>query len=76
MATISKRVCDRCGREMAYSGWTAKIKGMKRIGCKFILQSLLNGNPTGYLYSDYNYELCSECTKKLEYFLRNENESQ
>lgn len=72
MAKIEKRVCDRCGKEMVYSGWTAKIKNMKRIGCEFILRSLLNGNPDGYSYSDCSYELCSECTLKLKKFLRNE----
>ena len=29
----------------------------------------LNGNPDGYSYTDWDYELCAECTKKLEGFL-------
>lgn len=41
MATICKTVCDRCGKEVHYIGWTSKLK---RIG----LLSILNGNPSGY----------------------------
>lgn len=61
MVKIEKRVCDRCGKETAYSGWTVKI---------FCL--LHNGNPDEYRYSNCSYELCSECTQKLKKFLRNE----
>ena len=40
MATICKKVCDRCGKEIHYIGWTSKLK---RIG----LLSILNRNPSG-----------------------------
>lgn len=26
MATICKKVCDRCGKEIHYIGWTSKLK--------------------------------------------------
>lgn len=64
MATICKTVCDRCGKEVHYIGWTSKLK---RIG----LLSILNGNPSGYDYSHCDYELCRECTKELNDFLKN-----
>ena len=25
MATITQKICDRCGKPMKYVGWTAKI---------------------------------------------------
>ena len=58
MATICKKVCDRCGKQIHYIGWTSKLK---KIG----ILSILNGNPSGY-----DYSLCRECTKELNDFLR------
>lgn len=51
MATICKKVCDRCGKQIHYIGWTSKLK---KIG----ILSILNGNPSGYDYSYCDYELC------------------
>lgn len=48
---------------MFYIGWTSKLK---KIG----ILSILNGNPSGYDYSYCDYELCRECTKELNDFLR------
>lgn len=39
MATICKKVCDRCGKQIHYIGWTSKLK---KIG----ILSILNGNPS------------------------------
>lgn len=70
MATVSYKVCDRCGQKMVYSGWTAKIKGFKKFGLKLNILKLFNGNPDGYSYSERDYELCSDCTKQFEEFIR------
>lgn len=51
MATICKKVCDRCGKQIHYIGWTSKLK---KIG----ILSILNGNPSGYDYSYCDYGLC------------------
>ena len=71
MAIIQKRVCDRCGKELKFLGWTAKIFGLSR---KVFIRKLYNGNPDGYSYYDFDYELCHDCTRKLEKFMRCENE--
>lgn len=75
MATISKRICDRCGADMKYVGWTAKLKNVIKKGGRIKVLKLLNGNPDGYSYVERDYELCAECTKKLEDFL-NKKETQ
>ena len=70
MGRISIKVCDRCGKEMEYSGWTSRvINGVKR-GKRVKIRKYFDGNPDGYSYSDWDYEMCNECTKKLEEFLR------
>ena len=61
MAIISKTVCDRCGKEIKYLGWTSKI---------FRVRKIFNGNPSGYDYSDCTWELCNECTKGLKEFMK------
>lgn len=74
MATIRKNMCDRCGKEIKYVGWTAILKNVfrgkpgkknKRID---VLQ-IYDGNPSGYDYTEYSCELCAECTEKLTDFL-------
>lgn len=70
MATKTTVICDRCKKEIVYKGWTAKIKGLRRI----FIRKLLNGNPNGYSYNEYNVELCHDCIDALEKFLRNESE--
>lgn len=71
MATVTQKICDRCGKTMAYVGWTAKLKNVFKRGKTVKIHKLLNGNPDGYSYSDSYYELCVDCTKKLENFLSN-----
>lgn len=65
MAVIKTRICDRCKRELQYLGWTANIKGFRR----FTVLKLRNGNYNGYSYSDWDFELCADCTKELEKFM-------
>ena len=65
MAEITKHICDRCKKEIKYFGWTALIKKSIRIK----VRKLYNGNHNGCSYSDYDYELCNECTKALGSFL-------
>lgn len=67
MATIKTNICDRCGAEIKHIGWTALLKKPKT---RLRVLELLNGNPDGYSYSEWDYELCADCTKKLGYFLR------
>lgn len=72
MAIISKKVCDRCGKEMVYDGWTGILKNITKKGKKIHIRKIFNGNPDGYSYSDSQIDLCRECAKKLEDFLRGE----
>ena len=64
------KVCDRCGKEVIYRGWTAILKG-KRFEKLGIVQ-MLNGNCDGYHYFEGEYDLCSECSKSFEHWLSNE----
>lgn len=60
MATISKKVCDRCGKEIAYRGWTGILKKYpKRVS----IVKIFNGNLDGYSYTDRDFDLCAECTQ-------------
>lgn len=70
MATLTQRVCDRCGKPMKYIGWTAIIKNIRKRGSDIKILKLHNGNPDGYSYSESEYELCADCTEKLRTFLR------
>ena len=65
MARVTKCTCDRCGKPIKYSGWTALIFRPKKIK----IRQILNGNPSGYAYTDYDFELCRECTKALDKFV-------
>lgn len=69
MATI--KVCDRCRKPIEYIGWTATIKSVFKKEKTFSIFSIFNGNPDGRSYSKDSYELCADCTKKLENFLMN-----
>ena len=60
--------CDRCGKEIRYIGWTAKVR--KNRPNRFRVLNLLNGNPDGYSYSEHDYELCNDCTFELNRFLK------
>lgn len=65
MASKTIHICDRCKKEFNYCGRTVKIKRLR----KFALREILNGNPSGYDYSDNVIELCRECTCELRNFL-------
>lgn len=63
MAEIKTKICDRCGKEMKYLGWTTIFKKFSKMS----YLKILNGNPDGYSYVNYSgKELCAECTKKFE----------
>lgn len=70
MATITKRVCDRCGQEIKYKGWTSVIKNIFKRGSEIVIDEIYDGNPSGYDCENLKYELCAECTEKLKKFLR------
>ena len=74
MATHNFITCDRCGKQFAYRNeqWVAilRVKKLK----PFRVIKLFYGNLSGYDYAEYNYELCGECTKKLDKFFRGETE--
>lgn len=71
MSIVTKTVCDRCGEEIVYRGWTAKFPFVRARKRPFLLKllKLRNGNPSGYDYSEREYELCNKCTFKLNAFL-------
>lgn len=67
---IEKEICDRCGEELKYIGWTARFSLPRKRPSRFNLLKLHNGNPSGYDYSERKYDLCQKCTLKLDAFLR------
>lgn len=69
MGTVLKKVCDRCGSEIRYEGWTAILRNAIKKKSWLRVVKILNGNPDGYGYTEQDYELCAGCTKKLEDFL-------
>lgn len=50
------------------------MKNVFKKGSQIQVLKLLNGNPDGYSYAEHEYELCAECTKKLEDFLNRKEE--
>ena len=70
MATITQKVCDRCGKPLGYNGWTAKIKNAFKRGKRVKITEYFNGNPDGYSYVNSEYEMCADCTRRLKIFLR------
>ena len=64
MAEIKTKVCDRCGKEIKYKGWTTLFKKVTPT-LEMSFYKLLNGNPGGYCYFREGGELCSECTEKF-----------
>ena len=59
-------ICDRCKKEISYIGKTTVIKGLRKKVRKFRFRYLLDGNHSGYLYLDQDFELCSDCTRAFE----------
>lgn len=70
MATIKKKICDRCGKEMVYSGWTAFVHPARRMK----ITEIFNGNPTGYDYSTDYVELCADCTRSYKRWFKDLSE--
>lgn len=70
MSRVIKNICDRCGKPIKYSGWTALIFRPQKLK----IRQILNGNTSGYAYTDYDLELCRECTRKLNKFLFGEGD--
>ena len=62
--------CDRCGKRFEYRNemWATflKVKKPKKIR----VLKLFYGNQTGYDYAEYDYDLCGECTEKLDEFMK------
>lgn len=69
MSRETRIVCDRCGEEIKYVGWTSKLPFARKRPVRFKLLKLLNGNMDGYSYSECEYELCNKCTFELRIFL-------
>lgn len=70
MSREIKTICDRCGEEIVYRGWTSKLRFARKFPFRFRILKLNNGNPSGYDYSELDCELCAKCTMKLSAFLR------
>lgn len=70
MTTQKYIKCDRCGKQFEYRNekWAAIIRARKLK--KFRVIKLLYGNLSGYDYTQEDYDLCGECTKKLREFLK------
>lgn len=69
MATLTERICDRCGKPLKYIGWTATLRNVFKRGKTVKITKLYNGNLDGYSYLESQYELCADCTKELKVFL-------
>lgn len=72
MSKIEQIVCDRCGKPFEYrfsdvAGYF--IKGIK-VRNFFYFRKLFYGNSSGYEYMDHAFELCADCTNKLDEFLK------
>lgn len=71
MAIKTITICDRCKKEISYIGKTTVIKRLRKKIRKFRFRYLLNGNRDGHSYIDQDFELCSDCTRAFERFLKN-----
>jgi hypothetical protein len=69
MATHKFITCDRCGKQFEYANekWATILRAMKLK--KFRATKLFYGNPSGYDYSEYSFDLCRECSDALDKFL-------
>ena len=76
MATHKYITCDRCGKQFEYrnEAWAAILRATKLK--KFRVIKLFYGNLSGYDYTESVYELCDECTKKLDKFMRGEQNNE
>lgn len=67
---VEKTICDRCGEEIKYQGWTAKLRFSNKKPFRLFITKIRNGNQSGYDYSEQQCELCNKCTLKLSVFLQ------
>ena len=67
--------CDRCGKpfEYRFSKWAGYFKHGIRKENKIHFHAMSYGNPDGYSYNDYRYDLCADCTEKLLQFVQSKN---
>lgn len=73
MGRIYTDVCDRCGKPLnKKEGWTSRLKfwPKKKINRKVYLSTYFCGNNSGYDYTENEWELCDDCTRKLIDFLK------
>lgn len=64
-------VCNRCGKPIVYKGLTSKIEARKaRLKPVLSIISIWNGGVDPYAYTSENIELCRDCTKKFEEFMK------
>lgn len=64
---VEYKVCDRCKKKIEYKGWTGIFKRpLKNVK----LRKLYYGNISGYDYSDNEIEICADCVKSFEKWLK------
>lgn len=75
MTTHKYITCDRCGKQFEYrhEKWASILRAKKLK--MFRITKLFYGNLSGYDYAECSYELCGECTKKLDEFMRGEQDA-
>ena len=75
MSVTTIKVCDRCGKPFEHSKckWSGYFKYGIRKENRMHFHAMSHGNPDGYSYCDYRYDLCRECTEKLMEFLQSKD---
>lgn len=68
MAIETRYICDRCKREIEKNRIGVGLLFPQRKRFKLVCQ--LNGIDEEYITTNEVYELCSKCTKKLEFWLK------
>ena len=68
---VTKRVCDRCGKELSHRIWFSFKRKMK-------LTAFFLGyrTPDPYNYFDREYEFCDECGTEIRDFIRNKSKTE
>ena len=70
MAKIGYLVCDRCGKRFDYRGEKMAAVLMAKNLTEFRETKIVNHGLSGFDYLEYKYDLCNECTKKLDDFFK------
>ena len=75
LSVTTIKVCDRCGKPFEHSKckWSGYFKYGIRKENRMHFHAMSHGNPDGYSYCDYRYDLCGECTEKLMEFLQSKD---